>query len=258
MINNRDPSSFSKLPLLRVEKGWLAVDKPCGVSVHNEPGQDLMSLLMQKIETDPLLKERLGIASMFKVQPVHRLDRETSGVILFSVNGKTLKTLSDLFVKGLVRKQYTALVHGTFDSKKESREYGKWCFPLSKEAGGRNNPAGDGKLVPCCTKFKVIRETHHYALLDIELKTGRKHQIRRHAKLSGHPVTGDTRYGSAKSVKYLQTQKSYHRLGLHCRQLEFTLTGEKGMISITSENPLAEMIQLLSEDGYEFTRKESR
>ena len=249
MITPQDHPSFTKVPILKAEKGWLAVDKPCGTSVHNDPGQDLVSVLTQKIGSDPLLMDLLGISSFFKIQPVHRLDRETGGVILFSVNDQALQQLSTLFVNGRVKKRYTALVHGNFTSRAEDSEYRIWDFPLSKTAGGRNNPAGEGKRVPCRTRYKILEQTPHYALLDIELETGRKHQIRRHAKLSGHPVTGDTRYGSAKSIEYLRTQKSYTRLGLHCRQLEFTLPEQETPFCIESKNPLTEIFQLMKGDG---------
>ena len=141
------------------------------------------------------------------------------------------------------------MVHGNFISKDESAEYQVWDFPLSKTAGGRNNPAGEGKRVPCRTRYKILEQSPHYALLDVEPVTGRKHQIRRHAKLSGHPVTGDTRYGSARSIEYLRTQKSFTGLGLHCRQLEFTLPEDKTCFCIESKNPLTEIFQLMKGDG---------
>ncbi|THB76724.1 MAG: RNA pseudouridine synthase, partial [Desulfobacteraceae bacterium] len=87
-----------------------------------------------------------------------------------------------------------------------------------------------------------------YALLEIDLLTGRKHQIRRHAKLSGHPVTGDTRYGSKKSVQYLKQVLGYDRMGLHCKRLAFEIPGQKDKVVIESFNPLSEMMQLLSQD----------
>ena len=80
MTNPQAPPAMPLVHILRVEKGWLAVDKPCGISVHNDPGQDLVSVLTQKIGSDPLLMDQLGIPSSFKVQPVHRLDRETGEI----------------------------------------------------------------------------------------------------------------------------------------------------------------------------------
>ena len=234
--------------ILGLQKGWLAVDKPCGLSVHNDPGNDLVSVMDTRIRSDSSLASHLGILPSFKVHPVHRLDKETSGVILLATNNEVLGSLSELFMKGRVKKNYLALVHGNFDPELTNQGYHVWDFPLSKKAGGRNNPGGKGKLVNCKTRYRVLQQSLHYSLLEIELLTGRKHQIRRHAKLSGHPVTGDTRYGSKKSVNYLRNTMSYHRLGLHCKRLEFIPAGQKKAICITSQNPLIDMDQLLAKD----------
>ncbi len=142
-------------------------------------------------------------------------------------------------------------MHGGFDLEEGSRQYHTWDYPLSRTAGGRKDPAGRGRLVNCMTRYRVLRQSSHYSFLEIELMTGRKHQIRRHAKLSGHPVTGDTRYGSKKSIRYLKNNLSYHRLGLHCKSLEFVPPGQKEKVYITSENPLTDMIQLLSDDEHQ-------
>ena len=234
--------------ILDLQKGWLAVDKPCGLSVHNDPGNDLVSFMHARIRSDSVLTSHLGIPSSFSIHPVHRLDKETSGVILLATDNEVLRSLSELFMKGRVKKRYLALVHGGFDQKLNSPGYHVWDFPLSKTAGGRNNPTGKGKLVNCKTRYKVLQQSLHYSLLEIELLTGRKHQIRRHAKLSGHPVTGDTRYGSKKSVNYLKNSLSYHRLGLHCKYLEFVPAGQKKAVCITSQNTLTDMVQLLAND----------
>ena len=104
-------------------------------------------------------------------------------------------------------------------------------------------------LVKWIIVHEYLVNGYHYSLLEIELMTRRKHQIRRHAKLSGHPVTGDTRYGSKKSIRYLRDTLSYHRLGLHCKCLEFVLPDQKKEVCTTSENPLTDMIQLRLNDG---------
>ena len=236
------------IPILYLQNGWLAVDKPCGMSVHNNPGRDLVSILAARIRSDSSLAHPLGVLPSFSIHPVHRLDKETSGVILLATDNDVLHSLSELFIKRKVKKKYLALVHGGFDPKFTHQEYHVWNFALSKTAGGRNNPSGKGKLVNCETKFRVRQQSLRYSLLEIKLLTGRKHQIRRHAKLSGHPVTGDTRYGSKKSIHYLKNALSYHRLGLHCKSLEFTPPGQKKTTCITSQNPLSEMVQLLAND----------
>jgi RluA family pseudouridine synthase len=237
-----------QIQVLYSQKGWLAVDKPCGISVHNNPGNDLISLLSDKINSDPKLSECLEIKHPFKVAPVHRLDKETSGVILLATDNDFLGSLSQLFANGMVKKTYIALVHGNFDLKKTSPESNIWEFALSKTAGGRNNPVGKGKRVNCKTRYRVLQQSRHYSLLEIDLLTGRKHQIRRHAKLSGHPVTGDNRYGSKRSIDYLKNTMHYGRLGLHCKSLEFILPGLEKSVYISSKNLLTDMMQLLAND----------
>jgi len=232
--------------VLNSQKGWLAVDKPCGISVHNDPGKDIVSFVRAKIQSDLSLAKRLGAEPGFKVQPVHRLDKETSGVLLLATDHGIVKHLSELFAKGEVKKQYLALVHGNFNLASGHDEY-HWVFPLSKKAGGRNNPTGQGKLVNCKTEYKVLEQSLHYSLLEIKLLTGRKHQIRRHAKLAKHPVTGDMRYGSTKSINYLKNM-GYHRMGLHCSQLEFILPGKNKTVCIQSQNRLEEIHNLLAKD----------
>lgn len=236
---------MEQVHILNFQKGWLAVDKPCGLSVHNDPGNDLVYVLSDRIRSDALLKKHLGINASFRIHPVHRLDKETSGVILLATNINVLRNLSELFAKGRVKKRYLALVHGGFDHEAESHQYHIWDYPLSKTAGGRKDPVGKGRRVNCMTRYRVLQQSSRYSLLEIELMTGRKHQIRRHAKLSGHPVTGDTRYGSKNAIRYLRNILSYHRLGLHCKCLEFVPPGQKKKIRITSENPLTDMDKLL-------------
>jgi len=237
-----------QIQILDVQNGWLAVDKPCGLSVHNDPGHDLVSILPARIRSNPLWISRLGVASSFFVHPVHRLDKETSGVILLAADNGILRSLSELFVAGKVYKKYIALVHGNFNPEVVHPEYHTWEFALSKTAGGRSDPVGKGRRVNCCTRYRILQQSPRYALLEIELLTGRQHQIRRHAKLAGHPVTGDTRYGSKKSIHYLRDTLSYNRLGLHCKQLEFVFPGQQETVCIVSKNPLAEMDRLLTED----------
>jgi len=229
--------------------GWICVEKPSSISVHNDPGKDLLSILESQIDNtmDPnqakSMEEKKRLPSVL-LQPVHRLDKDTSGLLLLARNPETLARLSDLFAKGMVKKRYLALVHGNFDIPSE--EIGLWETPLSKEAGGRNNPAGKGKKVRAQTRYKILRQSLHYALVEIELLTGRKHQIRRHAKLCGHPVTGDRRYGSQRSVQFLKETHGYQRLGLHAFRLEFQdLTSR---VVITSDQIPVEMENLLNQD----------
>ncbi len=223
-----------KIKICDQGKGWLCVEKPWGMSVHNEPGKDLISLLA----TDQ------SLAASDLLQPVHRLDKETSGLLLLATSQEYVPRLSALFAQGQVHKKYMALVHGNFDPGKGSK--GIWDTTLAKEAGGRKDPRGRGKKIRAVTEFTVVEQTPHYALAEINLLTGRKHQIRRHAKLAGHPIVGDQRYGSPRAIQFLRKNRGFHRMGLHAFSLEF----QDGNIpvSILCDRLPREMAALLNED----------
>jgi len=222
-------------------KGWLCVEKPAGISVHNEPGKDIVSILDTQLFPHNEPKQKM-------LQPVHRLDKETSGLLLLATEPEVLTRLSAMFARGEVKKKYLALVHGNFDLGNETESL--WNTPLSKEAGGRNNPAGKGKKVAAMTQYKILEQSDHYALLEIELLTGRKHQIRRHAKLAGHPITGDSRYGSQRSIQFLKKKCNYHRMGLHSFSLSFQDQSQDQVSRtlITSDQIPLEMNALLEQD----------
>lgn len=234
----------NSVEIVKTGNGWLCAEKPSGMSVHNHPGSDLLSVLERQIHADAGLMTALGAHQGFQIHPVHRLDQETSGLILVATDPDRLRYLSNLFQQGAVRKHYIALVHGNFDSPSDA--FQAWDTPLSKQAGGRTDPRGKGKRVKSETRYRVMDQSVHYALLEIELVTGRKHQIRRHAKLAGHPVTGDTRYGSKRSVNFLKENLAYDRLGLHSFKIEFTL--DKVPVTINSRQIPRQMTALLDQD----------
>lgn len=231
-------------------KGWLAVDKPCGLSVHNDPGNDLISKLTDLIQSDKGLANNIGAETRFNAKPVHRLDKETSGVILIAVQPEILTELNRQFSDSRVKKIYKALVHGQIEYRSGRSDYDVWDFPLAKQAGGRKKPQGKGALVNCETRYRVIDNSRHYSLVRIELITGRKHQIRRHAKMAGHPVVGDTRYGSRRSIDYLKNKENFNRLGLHCQSIEIVdpLSKNNKTIKLRSSDPLTQMMNLFDKD----------
>ncbi len=213
-------------------EGWMCVEKPSGISVHNEPGRDLISLLSAQLGPDREI-----------LQPVHRLDKETSGLLLLALDHPTLTRLSDLFAGGKVKKQYKALVHGNFE---QDQTQGTWNTPLSKQAGGRTDPKGKGKKQEAVTRYQVLEQSPHYALLDIELLTGRKHQIRRHAKLNRHPVVGDKRYGSPRAIAFLKEQRQFFGMGLQSYYLEFR-DNNRTIVLKQPDLPM-DMSRLINED----------
>lgn len=212
------------VPVVACGPGWLVVDKPCGLSIHNDPGRDLCSLALVAL-CKGLLPD---VGSHFRaVHAVHRLDRDTSGIVLLACDPKTLAFFGGQFAARTVRKHYLAVLHGRLDNPIEDRDTSDWKWPLTARAGGRKDPMGRGKRLPCVTRWRAQEHSLHFSLVQCEPLTGRKHQIRRHAKLAGHPVVGDRRYGSPRSLAHLSRHFSFHRLGLHAHALTIHLPGDE-------------------------------
>ena len=233
------------IKIIGAGKGWIVVDKPCQVSVHNEPGRDLVSLVSSMVGNDPVLCKETGYSKSSGISPVHRLDRETSGVMILSAHRETAAWFSAQFEERRVKKTYVALVHGQFDMG--AGDECLWNRDLSQDAGGRERPEGSGNKVACATRVKLLDLSPHYSLIECELLTGRQHQIRRHAKLAGHPVLGDQRYGSKRALNYLKTQCSFERLALHSHHLSIVLPGNEEEKSFISPCPEC-FLELMEKD----------
>ncbi|HEY0783640.1 MAG TPA: pseudouridine synthase, partial [Thermoanaerobaculia bacterium] len=158
------------MPILYQDDALVVVDKPSGLVVHRGWGQD-------RVVAMTLVREALGR----HVFPVHRLDRGTSGALVFALSPEIARLLQQRFEAGLVEKRYLALVRGV------PPETGVIDHPIPREP--------DGPRVPAVTEFHRLATFERYALLEVVPKTGRLHQIRRHLKHLSHPLIGDVRYG---------------------------------------------------------------
>ena len=180
----------SILPLISIlaaGKGWLAVDKPAGVSVHNATGRDICSVASAFIQREPAASGQMDMDLDFGVNPVHRLDKETSGIILLAVTPAAFRFFSKQFESRQVKKQYVTILHGRLETPQGNDPWGTWRWELAKTAGGRLSPEGAGKRQAAETRYRILERSAHYTMVEIEPLTGRRHQIRRHAKLAGHP-----------------------------------------------------------------------
>ena len=211
------------LVVLYEDKNILAVDKPAGILVYYPPHfkQNEETLLDQVFEKLEYKKkdERTGV--------VHRLDRETSGVIIFAKNEAAEIELKKVFKERKIKKYYVALVSGKLEP-----EEGRITIPLGRAPKDRLRvvPKASGK--PSETLYRVLKyyPNANVSLLEIELKTGRMHQIRVHLSAIGHPVVGDKIYGGSTSIKL-------DRQFLHAKKLEFVSPFDKKNIVIESELP---------------------
>jgi len=196
------------------DKSILVVNKPPGISVHNnEDPENLLSVLAKQLKLGPLL-------------PVHRLDKETSGLQILAFDAEGAKALATEFQNRAVKKIYQGILRGQLKIKQ-----GVWSRPLTDKAEGRKNPEGKSPdRQPCETMFKVIGESQYFSLCEFDLKTGRQHQIRKHAALANHALVGDPRYGESKYNEKMAKLLSEPRMFLHCS--EISLLGKTFLASL--------------------------
>jgi len=164
------------------DKGLLAVNKPSGISVH---GPDSLETMVTSY-----LKDKIPPSLSFKPGPLHRLDKPSSGIVVFSSNIEGARLFSLLMREHKVKKTYLAVVEGSAkeeiwqDDLVRNKKIKK-TFISKHETSGKN----------AITKITPLAEKNNYTLIKAEIETGRTHQIRAQAAFHGHPLTGDKKYG---------------------------------------------------------------
>lgn len=202
----------NKLPVVEKSKNWLIINKPPGISVHNEAG-DVRSIL----------KKQLHPGTFHDIYPVHRLDKETSGLLVVATEEETAAALAEQFQARKAEKTYHALLRGSMDV---SDAWQEWNFPISDKSEGRKNPQGLLKdRVEAKTLYRVLQSNKYFSLVEVRLLTGRQHQIRKHAALAKHAIVGDTRYGDAKYNEKIAGIYKTDRMFLHASRLSLTIGG---------------------------------
>ena len=198
------------------DQNVLFINKPRGLLVQKASPSDesldqlVIEYLMATNQYNP--NKELG----FIPGPAHRLDRNTSGIVAFGKNHKSLTMLFDLFKNhDLINKHYLALVVGTVEKDKDII-----TAPLKKdEKNNRVIVAKDGKSAQ--TVYKVIKRYQGYTLLDVTLLTGRTHQIRVHMSYFNHPVVGDSKYGNFEINKDFKEKYHFSNQFLHAYKIGF-------------------------------------
>jgi tRNA pseudouridine65 synthase len=190
------PAPAAALPVLYRDAHLLAAGKPTGLAVHRGAARDRTFALQ-------LVRDQAGR----RVHAVHRLDRATSGVLLFALDPETARRMQERFAAGAVEKRYLALVRGI------PPEEGVIDHPIPSDL--------DGPRVAAVTAFRRLATFERYALVEARPRTGRRHQIRRHFKHISHPLIGDVRYGKGEHNRLFRERFGLHRLALHALELAF-------------------------------------
>jgi tRNA pseudouridine65 synthase len=193
-----------ELPVLYRDDALLIVNKPAGLVVHRGWATDRVTALD--------LARRLAGRH---VHPVHRLDRATSGVLVFALDPGTARSMERAFAAEQIEKRYLALVRGL------APEHVLIDHPLAKEKGKPKLPSST--RVVRLEVFEVENDetqvTRCYSWLEAQPHSGRPHQIRRHLKHINHPIVGDVRYGKAEHNRLFRRRFNLERMVLHAERL---------------------------------------
>ena len=212
------------ITLLFVDEHVVVADKPSGLLVHRGWGDD-----------DDVALFRVRDAVGEHVHPIHRLDRGTSGALLFARSREAASVLCRSFEAGSVEKRYLALVRGTPPAE------GVIDYPLTRSE--------DGPRVPAVTRFRFVRRSpvDRCSLVLAAPATGRLHQIRRHLRHIHHPLIGDVTYGSGVINRHYRAAYDLHRLALHACRLGFDhpVTGVRIVVDAPVPDDLAAALERL-------------
>ena len=201
LLNTNHAHDKISLPVIYEDDDIIVIDKPAGmlsISTDKEREKTMYHIVNEYIKS----RNKSG-----RIFIVHRLDRETSGVMLFAKSERVKHILQENWNSNVIRRGYIAVVEGKIQVPQ--RKIVSWLKQTKAFLVYSSNKNGDGKMA--VTNYQTLKTTNKYSLLDISLDTGRKNQIRVHMNDIGHPVAGDKKYGALTNP--------FGRLGLHASVL---------------------------------------
>lgn len=230
------PAPAREFPVVFEDEAFLAIDKPAGVAVHGGSGVSF-GVIEQMRQARP--QARL-------LELVHRLDRETSGLLLIAKKKSALKALQDQFRERETGKTYLALVKGQWPANRKvlDQPLHKYLLPDGERrvrVTGKDDPEGMRSI----TLVKVAQRIPApaglafeagFSLLEVTIKTGRTHQIRVHLSHAGHPIVGDDKYGDFELNRQL-ARLGFKRMFLHAWRLQLTHPVSGAAMQLQTELP---------------------
>lgn len=228
--------SESLLPIIYQDQHLVVIDKPSGLLVHRSRlANDAKVFAMQ------LLRDQLGQ----HVYPLHRLDRPTSGLLVFALDSDTARLVNEQWAERSVEKTYHAVVRGYVDDS------GIIDYPLKEELDkiADKDARGDKEAQQAVTEYQCLKrvelpfkvskkhDTSRYSLVELKPKTGRKHQLRRHMSHIRHPIIGDSRHGEGRHNRFFRDQFGCDRLLLAATQIRFQHPHSKEILDLSIDIP---------------------
>ena len=212
------------LDIIYEDNDIIVVNKPKGMVVHpanGNPDGTLVNAIMA------ICKDSLsGIGGEIRPGIVHRLDKDTSGIIIIAKNDKTHINLSEQIKNHEVKKTYIAIVRGIVKENQATIN-----MPIGRSEKDRKKMAVTKKGKEAITHFKVLKRFNDYTVLEVNIETGRTHQIRVHLAQIGYPCIGDETYSSGKNKWGIKGQ------ALHAKSLEFKHTIKSKKMKLEAELP---------------------
>ena len=202
----------------------LVCDKPAGLPIH--PGTGITSDTLVDQARAYLERQGLEVAEgEFKPSPAHRLDRETSGVVVVAKTRQAMVRLTEIFAAGEAKKTYLALAKGRFQKERGTIDV---RLPEHQQTFASKKVRGVN-LQEAVTHFAKLAGGNDATLLELSIETGRTHQIRRHLAAVGHPVVGDSRYGDFVFNRRARASMGLRRMFLHSSRLalQHPITGKR-------------------------------
>ena len=232
------PIDDQDLPILYEDEHLIVVDKPAGLAAHG--GSGVSFGLIERVRASRPNQPYLELA--------HRLDRETSGVMILAKTRKALVRLHEMMRDGEVHKSYRTLVLGDWVNDRQHVKVPLFKYVTS--SGERRVRVDEEKGLPSHTIFQLIERFGDVSYLSVDLKTGRTHQIRVHAQYCGHPLVGDEKYGNFEMNKAIAKGclgMPFKRMFLHAAHLSFKhpVTGAPMEISAPLPRECDELITTL-------------
>ncbi|NNU95178.1 RluA family pseudouridine synthase [Anoxybacillus sp. EFIL] len=170
----------------------LVVNKPRGMVVHPAPGHMRGTLVNALLA---YCQDLSGINGVLRPGIVHRIDKDTSGLLMVAKNDLAHESLVNQLVNKTVTRKYHAIVHGVIP-----HDYGTIDAPIGRDSRDRQSMAVVENGKEAVTHFRVLERFEHYTYVECQLETGRTHQIRVHMKYIGYPLAGDPKYGPRKTL----------------------------------------------------------
>ncbi|NJD27941.1 MAG: RluA family pseudouridine synthase [Chloroflexi bacterium] len=237
-----EPRSDIELHVVYEDDDLLIVDKPAGLVVHPAPGHPTGTLVNALLgRGEPLSSE--GIAGVQRPGIVHRLDRDTSGLLMVARTDAAQSALQAQLKARRVKKTYLALVAGSV-----AAGAGRIEAPIGRDPAHRTRMAGVPNGRPATTNYRVKERFEGWTLLELDLVTGRTHQLRVHLAAIGHPIAGDRAYGTGPARR---GPDDLPRLFLHAWRLELTSPSSGRLLRAEAPLPpaLAGVLETLRAGG---------